>query len=157
MVNDSSSLEVKCWFMLSLSIAITPPMLTLIWIHLKVGVNASLYGAITLIRSNVLKLPTQAKYVCVLWITLFQEKIAHFCFHHVKDKVRIDIEPSLTQITILHWNLCILLYSATHVGRMHACTMHPSHTIAHACVHFYVSPILGLSLGPIIPRRPMAR
>ena len=136
MVNDSSSLEVKCWFMLSLSIAITP-LLTLIWIHLKVGVNASLYGAITLIRSNVLKLPTQAKYVCVLWITLFQEKIAHFCFHHVKDKVRIDIEPSLTQNTILHWNLCILLYSATCQQAMGTLLWHPSLVRIFSYQHTY--------------------
>ena len=86
--------------MLSLSIAITTPMPTLVRIHLKVGVNASLYGAITLIRSNVLKHLTWAKYVCVLRITLFVEKIALFCFDHVKDKVHIDIEQPLTQITI---------------------------------------------------------
>ena len=100
--------------MLSLSIAIAKFMSILMWIHLKVGVTASLCGAVSLIHSNVLKLSKRAEFGCVLPITLFGEKNGHFCFHHVKDKVNIDLEQLLTQITMVHCHLCILLYSATY-------------------------------------------
>ena len=66
--------------MLSLSIAITTPMPALVRIHLKVGVNASLYGAITLIRSNVLKHLTWAKYVCVFANSFVGRKDRAFLF-----------------------------------------------------------------------------
>ena len=36
------------------------------------------------------------------------------CLQHVKDKAHITLAQSLTQIMLVHSDLCILLYSATY-------------------------------------------
>ena len=47
------------------------------------------------------------------YITPQKMQIFHFCFHHWQDEKKPYLEQPLTQITMVHWNLYILLYSAT--------------------------------------------
>ena len=61
--------------------------------------------------------PTQAHFwyliISILAIVAQKMKIFHFCFHHLKDEDKPQLEQLLTQITKWHYFLCILLYSAT--------------------------------------------
>ena len=49
--------------------------------------------------------------IIAIFLSVFE--IFKFCLHHVKDKVNIDLEQVLTQISTVHWKLPFLPYSAT--------------------------------------------
>ena len=55
--------------------------------------------------------PTQAHFwylkIAILAIVAQKKEIFHFCFHHLKDEDKPQLEQPLTQITMSHWNLHI--------------------------------------------------
>ena len=52
----------------------------------------------------------------VAQITTQKMKIFNFCFRHLKEEDKPYLEQPPTQITVVHWKVCILLYSATNVA-----------------------------------------